>query len=77
MTAESQPVALPPDVFDKLRQVSTSTLATQLYRRGFRQPTLIGVRALSRAVASLPFAAYVREVTITGRSTRSSATGPT
>ena len=50
MTADSQPVPLPADVFDKLRQVSTSTLATQLYRRGFRQPTLIGVRALSQVV---------------------------
>jgi regulator of RNase E activity RraA len=49
MTADSQPVPLPADVFDKLRQVSTSTLATQLYRRGFRQPTLIGVRPLSTA----------------------------
>jgi regulator of RNase E activity RraA len=50
MTADAQPVPLPADTFDKLRQVSTSTLATQLYRRGFRQPTLIGVRALSQAV---------------------------
>jgi regulator of RNase E activity RraA len=50
MTADAQPVPLPADVFDKLRQVSTSTLATQLYRRGFRQPALIGVRPLSQAV---------------------------
>src|SRR3982750_115080 len=34
-------------VLDKLRQVSTSTVATQLYKRGFRQPQLLGVRALS------------------------------
>ena len=50
MTAESQSTPLPGDVLEKLRQVSTSTLATQLYRRGFRQPTLIGVRALSQVV---------------------------
>src|ERR687884_229780 len=50
MTADAQPAPLPADVFDKLRQVSTSTLATQLYRRGFRQPTLIGVRPLSQVV---------------------------
>jgi len=37
-------------VFDQLRQTSTSTLATQLYRRGFRQPTLLGVRPLSEVV---------------------------
>src|SRR3954454_15535260 len=33
---------------DKLRQVSTSTLATQLYKRGLRQPQLLGVRPLSQ-----------------------------
>ena len=38
---------LPDGVLDTLRQVSTSTLATQLYKRGFRQPQLLGVRPLS------------------------------
>jgi regulator of RNase E activity RraA len=47
---EPRPSPLPADVLDQLRQVSTSTLATQLYRRGFRQPTLLGVRPLSRVV---------------------------
>jgi regulator of RNase E activity RraA len=47
---ESQPAPLPADVLDVLRQVSTSTLATQLHKRGFRQPTLIGVRPLSQVV---------------------------
>jgi regulator of RNase E activity RraA len=37
-------------VLDTLRQVSTSTLATQLYKRGFRQPQLLGVRPLSQVV---------------------------
>jgi regulator of RNase E activity RraA len=50
VTTESQPFPLPAGVLDTLRQVSTSTLATQLYRRGFRQPTLLGVRPLSRVV---------------------------
>ena len=50
MTDDSQPTPLPADALEKLRQVSTSTLATQLYRRGFRQPALIGVRALSTVV---------------------------
>jgi regulator of RNase E activity RraA len=46
-----EPMApLPPEIFDQLRQVSTSTLATQLYRRGFRQPTLLGLKAISRVV---------------------------
>ena len=38
---------LPDGVLETLRQVSTSTVATQLYRRGFRQPQLLGVRPLS------------------------------
>src|SRR3954451_10489287 len=38
---------LPDGVLEALRQVSTSTVATQLYKRGFRQPQLLGVRALS------------------------------
>ena len=50
MTAERQQDPLPADVLDKLRRVSTSTLATQLYKRGFRQPTLIGVKPLSQVV---------------------------
>ncbi len=39
---------LPDGVLDLLRQVSTSTVATQLYKRGFRQPQLLGVRPLSQ-----------------------------
>jgi len=49
VTNEAQ-LPLDAGVLDKLRLVSTSTLATQLYRRGFRQPTLIGVRPLSQVV---------------------------
>ena len=38
---------LPEGTLEKLRKVSTSTIATQLYKRGFRQPQLLGVRPLS------------------------------
>jgi hypothetical protein len=38
---------LPESVLEKLRQVSTSTIATQLYKRGFRQSQLLGVKPLS------------------------------
>ena len=38
MTEEPQLQPLPDGVLDKLRQVSTSTIATQLYKRGFHQP---------------------------------------
>ena len=48
MTEEPQLQPLPDGVLDKLRQVSTSTIATQLYKRGFRQPQLLGVRPISQ-----------------------------
>jgi regulator of RNase E activity RraA len=51
-------VPLGPDVLGKLRRVSTSTLATQLYRRGFRQPQLIGLKPLSRVVDGFVGEAY-------------------
>src|SRR3954454_15777426 len=44
VTDRSQLDPLPDGALDKLRQVSTSTLATQLYKRGLRQPQLLGVR---------------------------------
>ena len=44
--AELEP--LPQGVLETLRKVSTSTIATQLYKRGFRQPQLLGVRPLSQ-----------------------------
>ena len=48
MTEELAP--LPADTLNMLRQVSTSTIATQLYKRGFRQPQLLGVVPLSEVV---------------------------
>ncbi len=44
---DSELEPLPGGTFEKLRQVSTSTIATQLYKRGFRQPQLLGVKPLS------------------------------
>ena len=44
------PDALPDGVLETLRTVSTSTIATQLYKRGFRQPQLLGVKPLSEVV---------------------------
>jgi regulator of RNase E activity RraA len=58
VSTEPQLEPLPPEIFEKLRRVSTSTLATQLYRRGFRQPTLIGVKALSQVVDGFVGEAY-------------------
>jgi hypothetical protein len=47
VTDEQHDEALPDGVLEKLRQVSTSTLATQLFRCGFRQPVLADVKPLS------------------------------
>ena len=58
MVADTPLTPLKADVLDKLRQVSTSTLATQLYRRGFRQPTLIGLKLLSNVVDGFVGEAY-------------------
>lgn len=55
MTTLPQLDPLPDGVLDTLRRVSTSTVATQLYKRGFRQPQLLGVRPLSQVAD--PFAA--------------------
>ena len=49
MTAPEQD-PLPDGTLETLRKVSTSTIATQLYKRGFRQPQLLGVRPLSEVV---------------------------
>ncbi|MDT7706334.1 MAG: hypothetical protein QOG20_1941 [Pseudonocardiales bacterium] len=48
MTSAPQLDPLPDGVLDKLRQASASTIATQLFKRGFRQPQLLGVRPLSQ-----------------------------
>ncbi len=50
MTDALQLDPLPEGVLDTLRQVSTSTVATQLYKRGYRQPQLLGVRPISQVV---------------------------
>src|SRR3954468_18004306 len=45
-----EPAPLPEGTLETLRKVSTSTIATQLYKRGFRQPQLLGVTPLSQVV---------------------------
>lgn len=59
MTTTHSPLEpLPDGVLDTLRQVSTSTIATQLYKRGYRQPQLIGVRPLSQVTDGFVAEAY-------------------
>jgi len=49
MTAHATMGALAPETLDRLRRVSTATLATQLYKRGFKNVFLPGVRPLCPA----------------------------
>jgi regulator of RNase E activity RraA len=49
---------LDPEVLEALRQASTATLATQLYRRGLRQPFLVGVKPVNPAAASFAGEAF-------------------
>jgi regulator of RNase E activity RraA len=58
VAADSSLPPVSPEALDKLRQVSTSTLATQLYKRGFRQPQLVGLKALSNVVDGFVGEAY-------------------
>lgn len=46
-------MALTPQTRDKLRAVSTATLATALYKRGFRQQMIQGVQPLSPLAQSM------------------------
>jgi regulator of RNase E activity RraA len=47
-------VAVPDSVLDRLARVSSGSLTTQLYKRGYRQPVLVGLRPLNRKLK--PFA---------------------
>jgi len=40
------PVHVPTPVLDRLAQVSSGSLTTQLYRKGYRQPVMVGLRPL-------------------------------
>src|SRR5438552_18496095 len=42
------------EVLDRLAKCSSGSLTTQLFKRGYRQPALVGLRAVSKQVR--PFA---------------------
>lgn len=54
------PVPLAPDTLDRLRQISTPTLTTQLFKLGFRRRFLHGVRPLCPGVGMVGEAVTVR-----------------
>lgn len=60
MTSGTSPLA--PETIEQLRQVSTATLTTQLFKLGFRTTYLAGLRPLSRAAHMVGVATTVRFV---------------
>jgi regulator of RNase E activity RraA len=50
--------AISPETLEKLTRISTATLTTQLFKRGFRQAFLVGVRPLNPNAASFAGEAF-------------------
>ena len=51
-------VAVADSVLDRLARVSSGSLTTQLYKRGYRQPVLVGLRPLNRKLKPFAGRAY-------------------
>lgn len=51
-------VHVPDAVLERLARVSSGSLTTQLFKRGFRQPVLVGLRPLNRTVRPFAGRAY-------------------
>jgi regulator of RNase E activity RraA len=44
------PIHVPDAVLDRLAKISSGSLTTQLYKKGFRQPVLVGLRPINKTV---------------------------
>ena len=53
-----QAIFVPDDVLDRLANVSSGSLTTQLYKKGYRQPVLVGLKALNRKLKPFAGRAY-------------------
>ena len=53
-----QPVHVDDTVLDRLARITSGSLTTQLYKKGFRQPVLTGLRPLQAAVKPFAGRAY-------------------
>jgi len=62
MVADTTLTPLKADFWTNCDRSAPSTLATQLYRLGFRQPTLIGLKLLSNVVDGFVGEAYTNAV---------------
>jgi regulator of RNase E activity RraA len=48
------PIFVPDDILNRLAMVSSGSLTTQLFKKGYRQPVLLGIRSLNKKLK--PFA---------------------
>ncbi|GLQ12065.1 ribonuclease activity regulator RraA [Devosia yakushimensis] len=51
-------IVITQDILDKLKQASTATLTTQLFKHGFRQQFLVGLNALNKDAGSFAGEAF-------------------
>src|SRR5690606_32237766 len=56
--SEMSDVVVTQDILDKLKQASTATLTTQLFKHGFRQQFLVGLNALNKEAGSFAGEAF-------------------
>ncbi|MEN9418998.1 MAG: hypothetical protein RI988_2618 [Pseudomonadota bacterium] len=47
--AAREPVHVPDEVLDRLARISSGSLTTQLFKKGYRQPVMVGLRPLQGA----------------------------
>ena len=52
------PVFVPDSVLDRLARVSSGSLTTQLFKKGYRQPVLLGLKPLNRQLKPFAGRAY-------------------
>lgn len=56
--ARPAPVFVPDAVLDRLAKVTSGSLTTQLFKKGYRQPVLVGLTPLNRKVKAFAGRAY-------------------
>ena len=52
------PVFVPDSVLDRLARVSSGSLTTHLFKKGYRQPVLLGLKPLNRQLKPFAGRAY-------------------
>jgi hypothetical protein len=52
------PVFVPDSVLDRLAKVSSGSVTMQLFRKGYRQPVMVGLKAIANSVQRFAGRAY-------------------